>query len=181
MRMYPRKIVLEDPKLKKLLVEKQDMILAGREVSQEVEDLEIEMTNIDKEIQELEKTADTDDLKSKTEEITEKFNRVIEEMETVKKSLYERAKLKVPQEIIDKYEGTKKLKEDKEIERNKIALKAQKWTDKIVPIAQKLMKPQLQDEYEDYYGLVLENGEIVGTIFSHRDDFEKRFKTKKSD
>lgn len=175
---YPRKVTLVHLKLKELLEKKQELILAGREVSVEIEDLEAEMDKVDKEIQELEKTVDLSDLKSKSDEITEKFNRVLEEMELVKTVTYERIKAKIPGDIITKYENLKTLKSEKEKERNKVALRAQKIKDKIIPLGQKLLKPSLTEEYDDCNGVELENGELVGTIFNHMDDFRKRYAEK---
>jgi hypothetical protein len=175
---YPRPVTLDNPKLKKLLEEKAEMVMQGRELSQEIEEIEEEMKLIDQEIREQEGTAEIKDIKEKAIALTDQYNAVMKDMEALKKEMYERAKKKVDPKLIKAYEDKKKLKEDKEKERNKKALKVGKWNDKIIPRTQEAMKPYLQDEYDDYYGITLENGELIGTIFNHKIDFEKRFKEK---
>lgn len=80
----------------------------------------------------------------------------------------------VPRELTKKYEDKKKFKELKENERNKIALKVQKFKDLIIPLGQKIAMPYLQEEFEDFNDIRLENGQIVLEIFSHLEDFKAR-------
>lgn len=178
---YPRPVVIDSPKLKKLLVDKSEMVMQGREISVEIEEIEKDMDLIDKEIQTKEAGVEVKDLELKAAEITDRLNAVMKEMQDLKKEMYDRAKKLVPQELIDSYETKKKVKEDKETARRKIALKVQKWNDRIIPLSRKLMEPELKDEFDDYYGLVLENDEIIGTIFNHRVDFETRFREKRGE
>lgn len=173
---YPKTVVLESEKLKKLLKEKADLVLDGRAISDEIIALEAEMDSVDKEIQEVEKGVDTKDLQEKAQGITERFNVIMEEMEAIKKETFARMKGVIGDELPNKYEALKKKKEQLENDRNKIGLKIQKYNDKLIPLGQKLMKPHLKDEFEDFDTLRLENGEAVGTIFSHLDDFYKRFR-----
>jgi len=173
---YPKTITLESAKLNKLLVEKADLVMDGRAVSEEIEAKEIEMEDVDKEIQEVEKTVDTEDLKVKAQGITDRFNAVMTEMEDMKKETFERMKAVVGVDLPAKYEAIKKEKEELETKRNKIGLRIQKFNDKIIPIGQKLMKPFIEDIFDDYDTLRLENGEIVASIFNHLDDAEKRLR-----
>ncbi len=175
---YPRKIVIENQKLKKLLEDNRDRIIIGRELSVEIDNLEAELQKTDAEIQKWEAKADLTSLQDRAEVITKQFNVAVQSMEDLKTEMYKLAKAKVPSKLYDKYAETTKLKEQKEKERNKTALKAQKIKDVITPMAQKIMKPHLESEYEDFYGLVIENGEVIGTIFSHLNDFQERFKKK---
>lgn len=176
---YPRRIVLVDDKLTRLLKEKGEMILDGRKVSEDIEVLELEMDAINQEMLAEEAKVPTDDLKVEAEVLTKEFNAVMSKMEDNQKRLRERMLETVPKDLRDKYDAKKKEKEDLEIQRNKIALKAQKWNDKIIPLGRKLMKPYLENKYEDYDSIRIENGEVVATLFSHLDDFEKRFAEKK--
>ncbi|MEK9207142.1 MAG: hypothetical protein AAB922_01580 [Patescibacteria group bacterium] len=175
---YPRIIKLENDKLRKLLEAKAELITQGRVISDEITQKEADMEQIDKDIQEVEKTVEADDIKVKAEAITLRFNEVVKEMDLVKQELYDRMKAGVGSELPAKYESVKEEKEKLENDRNKIALKVQKFNDKAIPIGRKLMKPHLEDSYEDYDSLRIENGEVVGTIFSHMDDFIKRFKNR---
>jgi hypothetical protein len=58
-------------------------------------------------------------------------------------------------------------------------LKAQKYTDKIIPLARKAMSEFLEDQYDDYDSLKLEDGKIVCTIFNHLDEWKANFNKRK--
>lgn len=176
---YPRKVVLVSPKLKEFLVKKGEFITAGRSQSDRVEELEKDMEVAEQNIQEAEKKADLGDLHKKADEITERFNAVVKEMDEVKKQLYARVKEVVPPELYEAYEKAKSAKEKMEKERNKNALKAQKYNDRIIPIVQKLVKPHLENKFEDVERVELEKGVIVASIFSHLHDFETNFERKR--
>lgn len=177
--MYPRKIELDSEKLEKLLTEKGELVKVGRIKSEEIEKLEISMDVVDKEIQEAEKKVKIDDLLEEEKAITKEVEECIVKMKEVKRKIFDRMNAEVPKELHEKYDELKKAKDEIETERNKIALKAQKFNDKIIPLGRKLMKPYLQDEFEDYDTLRLEDGKVVATIFSHLNDFRTTFINKK--
>lgn len=176
--MYPRKIKIEDNKLKKLLTEKADLIIKGRATSEEIEKLEVEMEGIDSQLKEVEKSVDISDLKEKGSLINERVEQCIKEMKEIEEEIGVRMREKSPTELVDKYDELKKKKEDLETERNKIALKAQKYNDKLIPLGRKAMKPFLEDDYDDYETIKIEDGEIVATIFNHLNDFKTNFNKK---
>lgn len=175
---YPRTVILEDKKLRTLLEEKDELVITGREASIEIEEKEQEMKSVEDEIKKAEDTADMTDLIENAKVITEEFNAVVQKMEIAKQAMFDRARSAVPPELYTKYEDIKKLKEDLETERNKIGLKIQQKKDKIIPLVQKLMKPYLENEFEDYDGIRIEDGQMIGTIFNHLHDFTNRFKTR---
>lgn len=176
--MYPRTITIEHPKLKELLIKKAELVNMGRAKSDEIDIVEKEMAEIDQQIVAEEKKVNTDDLLEKEKVVTKKVEEAIEEMKAIKQEIFDRIKKEVPAELYTKYETLEENKKRMEEERNKIALKAQKYNDKIIPIGREMMKPFLEDIYEDYDSLYLENGEIVATIFSHLQDFKTNFKKK---
>lgn len=176
--MYPKTIELKNGKLKELLTRKGDLITVGRTKSEEIEALEKQMELIDLELQEKEKKVDITDLKDKQNIIVERVNEAIAEMETIKKEIFDRMIKQVSAELRTQYDELRKKKEDLEIARNKIALKAQKYNDKIIPLGKELMKPFLEDQFDDYDSLYLDNGEIYATIFNHLSDFKNNFKKK---
>lgn len=176
--IYPRTVILEDNKLLRLLKEKGELVLTGREASIEIEEKEKEMQSIDQEIQSAEKTVDISDLLESAKGITDEFNAVVAKMEESKKLMFDRIKAAVPPELYDKYESKKKEKEDLELERNKIGLKISQKNDKIIPLSQKLMKPHLKYEADDFDTLRLENGQIVATIFNHFNDYMTKYRSK---
>lgn len=178
---YPRTVTLESDKLKALLQEKTDLVLHGRELSQQIEDCERDMAAIDAEIQEHEKVVDVEDIRLKMKEVTEAMHAVMTQMEVLKGELRDRLKAKVPETFYEQYEALEVKKKQLEGDRNKLALKVQKKNDKIIPMGRKLMAPYIQDEYEDYDTLRLEGGQIIATIFSHMQSFIEHFKKRKSE
>lgn len=176
--MYPRTTQLEDEKLKSLLTKKGELITIGREKSIQIEIIEKEMKETDLKVQEEEKKINIDDLLEQEKVETKIVEASIEKMKVIKQEIYDRMRSQVSPELHTRYDELKNKKEELELERNKIAIKAQKYNDKIIPIARELMKPILQDQYEDYDSLYLENGEIYATVFSHLVDFKNNFKKK---
>lgn len=164
---YPRVHTIDNPKLKELLEKKTDLVLEGREVSLEIEEKEAKMDEIDKAIQEVEKTANIKELDPLVEDITNRMNKLMEEMEVVKKELYERCRKVVPVNMTLDYEQAKLDKEELENKRNKIGLKIQKIKDRIIPMTQKIAKPLLEDEFEDFGDLRIENNQVIIEIISH--------------
>ncbi|MFA5197678.1 MAG: hypothetical protein WC437_04655 [Patescibacteria group bacterium] len=177
---YPRLIKLENEELKELIVEKGKLIEKGRAKSEEIEKLEIEMAEIEKQLTEEEEKVDLKEFKKREKAITKRMEKCIKDIDQVKKDIYEKIKAETPQSLRDKYDEVRKQKEDLETERNKIALSAQKYNDKIIPLSRDLMGSFLQDEYEDYDTIMVKDGELTATIFSHLDEFKINFnKTKK--
>lgn len=176
--MYPRTVNIESDKLKKLLLQKADLVNIGRAKSETIESLEKEMAETDLKVQEEEKKINIDDLLEKEKVETKIVEECIEKMKAIKQEIFDRMNAQIPKELHAKYDELKKSKEQLEDERNKIALKAQKFNDKIIPLAKKLMKPFLNDMYEDYDTLQLQGEEIVATIFNHLVDWKASFKKK---
>lgn len=177
--IYPREAMLESEELKSLIEEKGKLVNEGRAKSLEIEILEKEMSETEKLLMVEEKKVDLKEFQKREKSITKRMEKCIADMNQIKKDIYEKIKKETPQELRDKYEELNKQKEEKETERNKIALAAQKFNDKIIPLSRDLMKPLLQDEYEDYETIRIENGEVVATIFSHLNDFKVNFNTRK--
>lgn len=176
---YPRTVKLENEKLRNLLEEKEGLVIMGQDLTADIETKEAELKKIDEEIQVKEKEVDISDLLEKAKLITEEFNAVVAKMEAHKKTTFERIKAQVPAELYTQYTDTEKAKKKIEEDRNKIGLKIQQKKDKIIPLTRKLMKSHIQNEYEDYDSIRIENGEIVSTIFNHLEDFKLRFASRK--
>ena len=177
--MYPRETKLENEELKGLIEEKSKLVNAGRAISVEIEKMELEMAELEKTLIEEEKKVDLSEFKKKEKSISKRMEKCIKDIDEVKKEIYAKIKANTPQELRDKYDKLNKEKEEKETERNKVALEAQKFNDKIIPLSRELMKPLLQDEYEDFDTIWIQDGQMVCTIFSHLDDFRTQFNMKK--
>ena len=175
---YPKVINLENEKMKTLLTEKSNLVVSGRAVSVDIENIEAEMQEIDDKMKEIEKTVDISEFIEREKEISAKVDVAIKEMEQVQNEIRDKMLANIPSDLGDKYDELKNKKEALENDRNKIALKVQKYNDKIIPMGRKLMKPYLEDIYDDYDTISLEDGKIVASIFNHVNDFKANFKKK---
>ena len=175
---YPKVITLENEKMKTLLTEKSNLVVSGRAVSVDIEKIEAEMQEIDDKMKEIEKTVDISEFIEREKEISAKVDVAIKEMEQVQNEIRDKMLANIPSDLGDKYDELKNKKEALENDRNKIALKVQKYNDKIIPMGRKLMKPYLEDIYDDYDTISLEDGKIVASIFNHVNDFKANFKKK---
>jgi len=176
---YPKEIILDNDKLKELINKKGELVEKGRAKSREIEKLEEVMAKTEKELMKAEKKVDLKEFVKDNKAITKRMEACIKDMDKQKKKIYDKIKKETPQELRDKYDEAEKSKEKLENERNKIALKAQKFNDKIIPLGRELMKTHLQDEFEDYDTMMIKDGEIKATIFSHLEDFKIRFNKKR--
>lgn len=176
--MYPKTITIENPKLKELLQKKGEIINVGRGQTTEIEELEKQMEETDQLVQAEERKVNIEDLLEREKVETKIVEESIEKMKAIKQEIYDRMIKEVPKELHIKYDEIRVKKEELEEARNKIALKAQKYNDKIIPLGKTLMKPFLEDQYDDYDTLILDGDEIVATIFNHLYDFKTNFKRK---
>lgn len=173
-----RTVEIKDNKLKDLIEKKSALIMEGRAVSEEVEATEAQMKEVDDKLVAAEKLVDITDLDVKAKDITDRFNVIQEDMNALNKEVMERLATNVPKEFKEEYDTLKVKKDELEEKRNKIALNAQKYNDKIIPLTRKLMKPFLEDEFDDYEGVSIENDIIVGRIFNHVEDFKSSYRAK---
>lgn len=173
--MYPRKIELKNDKLKGLLEAKSKLINEGRAISTKLEAMDTRMAEIDTELMEEEKKIDITDLNFNAEKLTARFNNLKAEMDELNAAVKERLSSQVPTHLKEEYDKLSAEKKELEEERNKVAMNAQKHNDKIIPLVRKLLKEHLQNEYEDFGSVKVEDGVIKGEIFSHLEDFKERF------
>lgn len=176
---YPRLIELESDKLKNLLIEKSELVTSGRLMSQDIEIVEADLQEIDNQMKELEKTVDITEFQAEESEITKRMEACIAEMEGIQSRIKAKMIEKIPKELGDRYDELKNKKESLETGRNKIALKVQKYNDKIIPLGRKLMKPYLVDNFDDYETIMIEDGVIKATIFNHLEEFKTSYNKKK--
>lgn len=180
---YPRTITIDHPKLVKLEKEKGQTIAEGREISKQIEEIDLEMGKIDIRLQSEEAKVDIKDLKAEGDAIVKEMEGIAksyaERIKAVEVKIFEKMAANTDPQLRKDHEVLKAKKEELENERNKKALKAQRTKDRIIPLARRVMAPYLKSEYEDFMEIKLEGERIVGTIFSHLDDWDKRFKEKR--
>lgn len=171
---YPRIETIDSPKLKDLLDKKTELVLEGREITNDIEEIEQGNTIIDKQIQELESKVDLTEFKKEAEESTKKMQALLDEANAIQDKIYAKLKGEIPPDLGIKYGKNKDLISELEKKRNKIGLKIQKIKDMIIPIAQKIAKPLLRDEFEDFGDVRVENGEVIVEIFSHLENWKEQ-------
>lgn len=176
---YPKEIKLENEELKQFIEAKAELVKKGRAKSMEIIKLEEEMAETEKLLMAEEKKVDLKEFHKKEQAVTKRMEKCVKDIEAIKKAIYAKIKANTPQELRDKYDTANKQKEELETERNKIALNAQKYNDKIISLAREIMKPHLQDEFEDYESIRVENGELIATIFNHVEEFKINFNKRK--
>jgi len=172
---YPKIIKLENEELKNLIEEKSKLVNEGRAKSEEIEKLENEMAETEKLLVEEEKKVDLSQFKKKEKSITKRMEKCLADINDIKKAIYEKIRKETPQELRDKYDDIELKKKEKETERNKIALQAQKFNDKIIPLSRELMTPFLTDSFDDFDTIMIKDGEMVASIFNHIEDFKINF------
>lgn len=170
---YPKRIIIDNPRLTQILEEKNDMVMEGREKSIEIEEYDVKLAELDKQMVAIEQTVDISDLDEQAKVVTEKTNAILAEMKEIEQARFNRCDAAIPQELKDEYKQLGKIKEEKENERNKIGLKVQKWKDKIIKMTQNTAKDYLKEEFEDFNDIRMENGELILEIFSHLEDYKK--------
>lgn len=174
--MYPRVEKLDSPKLKEYILKKGDLVNEGRKISEQIEQTEKEMSDIEAQVVEYEEKVDITEQLKKGKAMAEQLKYLFKGLDEVKAEIHELKSKAVPRELKTKYEEKKALKEKLESEQNKKALKTQKWKDKIIPLGRQLAQKHLRDKYEDYDTVQLnDKGEIEISIFNHLEDFKTKF------
>jgi seryl-tRNA synthetase len=170
---YPRIIKLDNPKLKKLITDKESLIKTGRGISAEIDLIKESMDSTEKKLIAEERKVDVKDLVALSGPKKKQVEALLKEFEGLQKQIYERIKANTPQELRDQYETLKKQKDDKESDLNKLGHKVQKVKDKIIPLVQKLGKPHLEDEWEDFNTTKLdEDGTPILEIYSRLEEWK---------
>lgn len=172
-------ITIKDKKLVEMLKQKQELVLEGRTISKaleaigrDIEKCETEERKITAEVEPVELRAEAEALKTQIDELIKQFEK--------KANLITKTKLDaIPKELADKHKDLMKKREEKERERNKVALKIQKIKDRIVPKIAVIVKPQL-GEYEDVETAIIKNDEIVIKTFSYLEEWKKGFEARKA-
>lgn len=170
-------IILDNPKLVQMLKDKEIIVNEGRKIS-------IELDFVQKDISDFEAKERKITLKVNPRAKIEagnklKFdiNKKLKELEKLGKEIEKEKLAAIPKDIKDKHIALLKKKADLENQRNKLALKVQKIKDRLIPIVQRDVKPQLK-EYEDIETAKVVDDKVEITTFSYLEDWKKNFNKK---
>jgi hypothetical protein len=170
-------MIIENKKLYDLAITKESV---GKELLAVIEELEV----IEKDIKEFERqekeiTASVipdETLKAEGDALVEVFNNTLKRLEEIGKQIEAKKLEAIPKEMEESHKDLMKKREEKERERNKLALKMQKCRDKMVPILKKDVRPSLE-EYGDVEKVqATEDNKVEITTFNYLEDFKRKFK-----
>jgi predicted nucleic acid-binding Zn-ribbon protein len=170
-------ITLENPRLAKLISEKDALVTEGRSMTRKIEAVEAKIKNF-----ELREKAITGKVKpdpvllERGEKLTEEINIKIEELNKIGSEIEAQKLAAIPKDMEKDHKDLMKQREELERERNKIALKIQKIKDKVVPIIQKAVTPLLEDEFDDIETAKAKGDVVEISTFNHISDFKSKFR-----
>jgi predicted nucleic acid-binding Zn-ribbon protein len=166
---------LKSKRIHDLIIDKDALVSAGRQISRDIEDLEKKIKVFEeKEKAITAKIIPPKELTDKGDELVKQITSLHTELTKIADSINQSKLEAIPKEMVEAHKALLKEKEKLERERNKIALKVQKVKDKVVPIIQREVKPLLA-EYDDIETAKTKDGKVVIATFNHLDEFKKRF------
>ncbi len=171
-------ITIDNKKMHDYIVAKDALVDEGRAVSKELEKIEVEITKCENEEKKITGSVKPDPaLKAEGDALVVVFNQTLKKLEEIGSKIESKKLEAIPKTLMDKHKALLKQREEKERERNKIALKVQKVKDRVVPLIQKEVKPFLK-EYDDIETAKTKNGMVVIATFNHLEDWKQKFKSK---
>jgi predicted nucleic acid-binding Zn-ribbon protein len=170
-------IKIEDKRVLKYMQDKDELVKAGRRISDEISRLETKITDCETREKKITEKKQHVELGERAEALKAKINELVKEFETVAGEIMQDKLSAIPKDLETKHRDLMKQKEEKENERNKIALKVQKIKDRVVPKIQAIAKPHL-DEYEDIQTADIKNGVVEVTVYSRLEEWKKAYQAK---
>lgn len=173
-------ITIDDPALIKIKKQIDETVAAGREKSAEIDEVQKRIDELTNEEMEITGKIEPEDLVKKGDELRDQINVLIKELEEVADGI-KKAKLDaIPTEIEKEHLSLNSKREKLEQQRNKLALKVQKFKDKLIPRLQKRVVSELE-EFEDLLSAELVDGVIEVKKFSHLAEWKKRWQSNRED
>jgi chromosome segregation ATPase len=171
--MSTRIVKLDDPKLKKLIVEKEGFVNEGRKVAGEIDLIKESQKSVEQKLVEEESKVDVSEFDKALLDKRDEMLALLKLSQRLERQRYDHILKNTPQELRDQYDQLEKQKEKKEQELNKLGHKVQKVKDRIIPIIHKLGKPHLEDEFEDFSTSKLDDtGTPVIEIYSRLEEWK---------
>ena len=168
-------IKIEDKKLAKYLTDKDKLVSEGIAVSVELEKIEKKIEKCEAQEKKLTAKVQPKELGEKAEKLKKEINDKLREFEKVAGEITKEKLAGIPKKLEKEHKDLLKLKEQKEKERNKIALKVQKIKDRAIPIIQKVVAPQLK-EFEDIQTATVKNGVVKVKVYSRLEEWKESFR-----
>lgn len=167
-------IIISNKKLREYLEEKDELVKKGRKVSVEIDKMDVRLEEMKVEQRKYTEECNPAELIQKGDTLRDKINAEIEELEKIGKEIQDIKLAAIPEAKKKAFEDLKKVKEETERERNKIALKVQKIKDRAIPIIQKEATPYL-GEYDDVETATIKGQKIIVETFNHLEQWKMKF------
>ena len=170
-------ITLDHPVLAKLITDKDLLVNDGRKISREIETLERRIKEYEeKEKRITAKVVPPKELTDKGDALVKDITKLNEDLTQIANSINKSKLDAIPKDMEAEHRKLMKDKEEKERDRNKIALKVQKIKDKCIPIIQREVTPLLQKEYDDIETAKVKDGKVVITTYNRLEDWKRGFR-----
>lgn len=166
---------LFNKQLRGYLEKKNELVKDGRKLSAKIEILNIKLEKNKEKQRKYTAEIEPKELIEKGNALSKQIENALTNLEEIQKEVHAMKIKNIPESVGNEYESIKKDIEELEIERNKKALGIQKLKDRIVPLTQKLVGNALS-EFEDLETVELKGEKIIVTVFSHLDDFTRKFR-----
>lgn len=170
-------IKIEDKRVLKYLEEKDELVKAGRRISDEITRIETKITDCETKEKKITEKHQPKELGEKAEALKAQINELVKEFEKVCSAITIEKLAEIPKDLEKTHRDLMKVKEQKEQERNKIALKVQKIKDRMVPIIKKHVTPHLE-QYEDIQTAEIKKGEVVVSVYNALDEWKEAHRKK---
>lgn len=170
-------IKIKDKRVLKYLQDKDELVKNGRRISDEITRIETKITDCETKEKKITSARQNPELGNKAEDLKAQINALIKEFEKVASDITVDKLSAIPKDLEKTHRDLMKQKEEKEQERNKIALKVQKIKDRVIPIIHKEVKPQLV-EYEDIQTAEIVKDEVVVKIYSKLEEWKEAYQKK---
>jgi len=169
---------ITDKRIIKLLTDKDELVKEGRKISQNLEKIDYKIKVLEDKEKAITAKIEPKELGEQADKLKAQINELLKQFEKVSGDIFNEKMAGIPKAIETEHKDLLKLKEEKERERNKIALKVQKIKDRVVPLIKKEVTPLLK-EYEDIESIEIK-GEVANVkTFSYLEEFKTRFNKNK--
>ena len=176
--MYNKNMIkINNPKIIKLIKDKEAEVNLGRKISQHIEEIIKEIHVCEDKEKELTIKVEPKELIVKGNAIDKQIGDLLKQQQKIVKEITDLKMAAIPESLRDLHLGLLKQKEKLEQDRNKKALLVQKIKDRVIPMIQKVVKPQL-GEYEDIDTAVIRNGLVCVDVYDQLEIWKKGFKRK---
>lgn len=173
----PKVLNIENKKIFGYLKDKDTLVKEGRKISQTIDDIQSEIMKLEADEREITGKVEPKELIEEGTKLQVEINASINKLEKLAKKIEQEKLDAIPADIKKKHLALIDKKQEKERERNKVALKVQKIKDRVVPMIKKEVTPHLE-QYEDIETAVVKGQKVEIQIFSHLEQWKAAF-TKK--